>query len=178
VSVDTPPAVGRLPLPPAARRAAVALVVVATLLLAASVALALTVKSHLDDANALDDAREAALTAARQEIVNLDSLAYSTIDRDLKRVLAGATGTFKDQFTRAQADLKAQVVQRKSVSTGNVVSAGVVRADTDSATVLVAAERTVKDKSSASGGTAHDRWRVDLEKHGGRWLVSDLEPVA
>ena len=178
MSFDPPPAPGRLPLSPAARRAAVALAVVATLLLAASVALALTVKSHVDDQNALEDAREASLRAARQEIINLDSLAYSTIDRDLKRVLDGATGTFKDQFTRAQADLKAQVLERKSVSTGNVISAGVVRADTDTATVLVGAERTVRDSSSPTGGTAHDRWRVQLEKHGGRWLVSNLEPVA
>jgi Mce-associated membrane protein len=165
-------------LSPAARRAAVALLVVASLLLVASVALALTVKSHVDDRNALDDAREAALTAARQEIVNLDSLAYSSIDRDLKRVLDGATGKFKDQFTRAQADLKKPILQRKSISTGEVISAGVVRADTDSATVLVAAERTVKDSSDPAGGVAHDRWKVDLEKHGGRWLVSALESVA
>jgi Mce-associated membrane protein len=178
VTLDAPPAPVRPPLPPAARRAAIALVVVATLLLASSVAFALTVKSHVDDRHALERAREAALTAARQEIVNLDSLAFSTIDRDLKRVLDGATGTFKTQFTGAQRELRAQVLERKSVSTGSIVSAGVVRADTNSATVLVAAERTVKDSSSASGGTAHDRWRVELEKHGGRWLVARLEPVA
>jgi Mce-associated membrane protein len=54
----------------------------------------------------------------------------------------------------------------------------VVRADTDTATVLVAVDRTVKDSTDPQGAVAHDRWRVDLEKHGGRWLVSDLEPVA
>jgi Mce-associated membrane protein len=176
--IETSPARGRAPLSPAARRLAVALGVVGTLLLAASIALALIVKSHVDDQHALDDARTAATTAARQEIVNLDSLAYSSVDRDLARVLAGATGTFKQQFSRARADLRAQIVQRKSISTGTVVSAAVVRADTNTATVLVAAERTVRDSTTTSGGTAHDRWRVSMEKHGGRWLVADLEPVA
>lgn len=161
-----------------ARTAILVLSVLAGLLASASVALGVTVKSHLDDRDALDAARSAAVAAARQEIVNLDSLSWQTIDEDLKRVLAGATGTFKDQFTRAQKDLKPVVVQRKSVSTGTVLFAGVVRADTDTATVLVAVDRTVKDSTDPSGAVAHDRWRVDLEKHGGRWLVSDLQPVA
>jgi Mce-associated membrane protein len=160
-----------------ARAAVVALSVVAVLLLATSVALAVSVKAHQDDRDALDSARSAAVTAARQEVVNLDSLSWDTIDADLKRVLDGATGTFKDQFSRAQNDLKPVVVQRKSESSGTVLFAGVVRADTDTATVLVAVDRTVKDSTDPSGAVAHDRWRVDLEKHGGRWLVSDLQPV-
>jgi Mce-associated membrane protein len=160
-----------------ARAAVVALSVVAVQLLATSVALAVSVKAHQDDRDALDSARSAAVTAARQEVVNLDSLSWDTIDADLKRVLDGATGTFKDQFSRAQNDLKPVVVQRKSESSGTVLFAGVVRADTDTATVLVAVDRTVKDSTDPSGAVAHDRWRVDLEKHGGRWLVSDLQPV-
>lgn len=160
-----------------ARTAVVALSAVAVLLAAASVGLAVTVKAHVDDRNALDTARNAAVAAARQEIVNLDSLSWDTVDADLKRVLDGATGTFKDQFTRAQKDLKPVVVQRKSQSSGQVLFAGVVRADTDTATVLVAVDRTVKDSTDPTGAVAHDRWRVDLEKHGGRWLVSDLQPV-
>lgn len=161
-----------------ARTAVIALGVVAGLLASVSVALAVTVKGHLDDRDALDAARSAAVAAARQEIVNLDGLSWKTIDADLKRVLDGATGTFKDQFGRAQKDLKATVLERKSVSSGKVLFAGVVRADTETATVLVAVDRTVKDVTDPDGGVAHDRWRVDLEKHDGRWLVSDLQPVA
>jgi Mce-associated membrane protein len=161
-----------------ARATAILLVVVSVLLAGTSAALGWTVVAHKRDSNQLRDAREAALTAARQEIVNLDSLDHATIDRDLKRVVDGATGDFKAQFTRAQGDLKALTVQRKSVSTGKVLWAAIVRADTDTATVLIAADRTVKDASDPEGGVAHDRWRVDLEKHGGRWLVADLEAVA
>lgn len=173
-----PEAPARLPLSRRARTAVIVLSVVAALLAASTVALALTVKAHLSDRDALDSARSAAVAAARQEIVNLDSLSWMTVDADLARVLTGATGTFKDQFTRAQKDLKPVVVQRKSVSSGTVLFAGVVRADTDTATVLVAVDRTVKDVTDTTGAVAHDRWRVDLEKHGGRWLVSDLQPVA
>lgn len=178
MSEPTPEAPGRLPLSRPARTAVQVLSVLAVALLAAAVALGVTVLSHRNDRDALDDARESALAAARQEIINLDSLNHATIDADLKRVIDGATGTFKDQFTRAQADLKSLIVQRKSVSSGTVLQAGVVRADTDTATVLVAVDRSVKDSTDPDGAVAHDRWRVDLEKHGGRWLVSALEPVA
>jgi len=168
----------RPPLSRRARTAVLVLAVLAGLLASASVALGVTVKAHLDDRDALNSARSAATAAARQHIVNLDSLSWKTIDADLARVLAGSTGTFKDQFTRAQKDLKPVIVQRKSTSTGKVLFAGVVRADTDTATVLVAVDRTVKDSTDTAGAVAHDRWRVDLEKHDGRWLVSDLQPVA
>lgn len=161
-----------------ARTATRVLALLCVVLLAACVALGIVLKSHLSDRSALSDARDSALAAARQEIVNLDSLDHRSIDAGLKRVIDGATGTFKDQFTRAQADLKSLVSQRQSVSSGTVLSAGVVRADTNSATVLVAVDRTVKDSTSAAGAVAHDRWRIDLEKHDGRWLVSDLQPVA
>jgi Mce-associated membrane protein len=178
VTDSSPEVPGHLPFSRRARTAIALLAALAVVLVAASVALGVTVAGHLRDRDALDAARDAALTAARQEIVNLDSLDHTTIDADLKRVVDGSTGTFKDQFTRAQADLKSLIVQRKSVSSGAVLSSGVVRADTDTATVLVAVDRTVKDSSDTTGAVAHDRWRVDLEKHGGRWLVADLQPVA
>ncbi|MDP9182722.1 MAG: hypothetical protein M3P04_08115 [Actinomycetota bacterium] len=178
MSEALPEAPSRLPLSSRARTTALALAVLAGVLAATSVGLGVTVASHLRDRDALAGARESALAAARQQIVNLDSLSHTTIDADLKRVIEGATGTFKDQFTRAQGDLKSLVVQRKSVSTGTVLYSGVVRADKDTASVLVAVDRTVKDSSDSTGAVAHDRWRVDLERHGGRWLVADLQPVA
>lgn len=92
----------RPPLSRRARTAVLVLAVLAGLLTSASVALGVTVKAHLDDRDALNSARSAATAAARQHIVNLDSLSWKTIDADLARVLAGSTGTFKDQFTRAQ----------------------------------------------------------------------------
>ena len=152
--------------------------VLVVVLLVATLVLAWVVKGHRDDREALESAREAALRAGRQAILNLDALSAATVDADLKRVVDGATGDFKKQFTQAQSDLKSLVVARKTVSKGTILSAGVVRADLDSATVLVAVDRVVTDTTNTAGTTARDRWKVDLEKHGGRWLVSGLEGVA
>ena len=165
---------------PAARRSAgvVVLAVLSVLLVIACVVLALVVKSHRDARDQADAARDAALSAGRTAIVNLDALSVSTIDADLARVLASATGNFKDQFGKAQADLKSLVVSRKTTSSGQILSAAVVRGDLDTATVLVAVDRLVKDSTTPAGTTAHDRWKLDLERHGGRWLVANLEAVA
>ena len=152
--------------------------VLVIVLLAASVALAFVVKSHVDARDEVVLSRDSALQAGRQAILNLDALSADTIDADLKRVLDGATGQFKTQFSQAQADLKGLVVSRKTSSRGTILSAGVVRADSASATVLVAVDRLVKDSTNTTGTTAHDRWKVSLERRGGRWLVSVLDAVA
>ena len=167
------------PAPDPSRRTAVTvLAVLAVLLLVADVALGALWLSRRAHRQALESARFDAVTAARQEIVSLDSLSAATIDRDLAAVLSGTTGTFRDQFTRSQADLKALILQHKTTSSATVRSAGVVRADTSSATVLVATDRTVSDSTTPSGQLVNERWTVDLEKHGGRWLVADLQPVS
>lgn len=175
---DAPVGRGAVPLAPAARRWLVVLTVVGLVLVVASVVLAVVVKQHTDARSARDNARDDAVAAARQAILNLDALSAATIDADLKRVVDGATGTFKEQFTKAEPDLRSRILQLKTVSTGTVLSSAVVRSDTDTASVLLAVDRTVKDSSNTSGVVAHDRWRLDLEKHGGRWLVADLQPVS
>jgi Mce-associated membrane protein len=160
------------------RRLVLVLSALVVILVVASLALAVVVRSHRSARSDLAVARDAALTAGRQAILNLDALSASTIDRDLARVVAGATGTFKDQFTKSQGTLKQLIVSRKTTSTGTIRSAAVVRSDTDTATVLVAVDRTVVDSTNKNGVVQHDRWKVQLEKHGGRWLVADLQGVS
>ncbi len=158
--------------------AVVVLAVLSALLVVACVVLAVFWQFDRADRQHAAAAREAARGAAVTAILNLDALSTATIDRDLARVVAGATGDFKDQFTKAQADLKSLVVSRKTTSSGQILSAAVVRSDLDTATVLVAVDRLVKDSTTPNGTTAHDRWKLDLERHGGRWLVANLEAVA
>ena len=155
-----------------------ALVVVAAVLAVACVALALVERSQRQEREATVRARTAAATAAGQLVLNLDALSHPTVDADMARVLAQATGDFKRQFTSSQAELKKIVVAGQVSSSGVLKGVGVVRSDTDTATVLVAVDRTFKDKTHPKGVVANDRWKVTLEKLGGRWLVAALDPVA
>jgi Mce-associated membrane protein len=134
---------------------------------------------HWYDQRQLADARSQALAAARQACVNFVSISASTVDADLKRIADGATGQFKDEFTRDTAQVKAAVVQNKVESRGTVLRAGTVSADRRSAVVLVAVDATVKNTNAPDGRLSHYRIQVNMARDNasGRWLVSQLQFV-
>lgn len=126
---------------------------------------------------ALEKAHEAALAAARQSAVNFVSVSASSVDRDLQRIVAGATGEFKDEFVRGQAQVRAAIVENKVESTGAVLGAGLVSGDRRSAVVLVAVDATVKNVKAPEGRPSHYRIQVDVTHDGDAWLVSRLQFV-
>jgi Mce-associated membrane protein len=124
-------------------------------------------------------AHQEALAAARQTTVNFVSVSASSVDRDLQRVQAGATGDFKDEFKRGLAQVRSAVVENKVDSHGTVLRAALVSGDRDSAVVLVAVDATVKNVSAPQGRLSHYRIQVDMTRDGGsgRWLLSRLQFV-
>ncbi|WP_433280451.1 hypothetical protein [Micromonospora sp. CA-244673] len=162
--------------PPRRRRALTALLVV---LLAAALAGA-GVQGHrwyVD--RATDQARREAVAAARQAAVNFVSVSAASVDRDLSRITAGATGDFKDEFTRGQAQVRAAVVENKVQSQGTVLRAGIVSGDRRRAVVLVAVDATVRNVKAPDGRPSHYRVQLDLvrDRDSGDWLVTRLQFV-
>jgi len=143
----------------------------------AAVALAATSYARISAAADRSDRREAVLDSARQQAVNFTTLDYRHLDRDLGRVLHGATGDFRKQFRAGTADLTSLVTQNKATSEGEVLDAGIVSDDADSARVLVVADSTVTNSADAKPTKRHYRMQLDLVRHGSRWLVSDLQFV-
>ncbi len=121
--------------------------------------------------------RQDILAAARQSALNFTSLDYRHYDRDSANVLAGATGDFKKQFAAQTEQLTRLVAQNKSVSEGQVLEAGVVRSDEDSARVLVVADSKVTNTAVPQGEARTYRLQLDLVHRDGRWLTSDVEFV-
>jgi Mce-associated membrane protein len=150
---------------------------------AAALALALTAAVlsgyHWYQDRALDEAHQQALASAKQTSVNFVSVSASSVDRDLQRIVAGATGDFKDEFTRGQAQVRTAVVENKVESRGTVLRAGLVSGDRRSAVVLVAIDATVKNVKAPDGRASHYRIQVDVTRDGksGAWLVSKLQFV-
>ncbi|WP_338778080.1 hypothetical protein [Streptomyces sp. DG1A-41] len=124
-----------------------------------------------------DQRRQGILAAARQSALNFTSLDYRHYDRDSANVLAGATGDFKKQFTAQTDQLTKLVAQNKSVSEGQVLEAGIVRSDDDSARVLVVADSKVTNTAVPEGEARTYRLQLDLVHKDGRWLTSDVEFV-
>jgi Mce-associated membrane protein len=151
--------------------AALALAAVACLVLAA-----MTVP-RLTAADDREQRRTEVLRAARQHAVNFTTLDYRRLDRDLGRVLDGATGEFRKQFEAGTKDLSELVTANQAVSEGEVLEAGIVTDDEDSARVLVVADSTVNNTGSEEPQRRHYRLQLDLVRDGDRLLVSDLQFV-
>lgn len=143
---------------------------------AALVVVSMTVP-RLSAAAERDQRRTEVLEAARQQAVNFTTLDHEHLDRDLGRVLAGSTGDFRKQFQQGTEDLSQLVTANQAVSEGEVLEAGIVSDDADSARVLVVADSTVTNSETTDPQRRHYRLQMDLVHRGGRWLVSDLQFV-
>lgn len=124
-----------------------------------------------------DSDRTAVLQAGRQTVVDFTTYKYESWDADVQRVIADATGPFKDEFTATSGELKGPVVANKASSEGEVLEAGVVSMDSDSAQVLVVADATVTNTAIPSGQLRHYRIKLDLVRENGRWLTAGLQAV-
>jgi Mce-associated membrane protein len=160
-----------------ARRWRIATWVLVPLLLAAVAAAGVSARQWYDQRQ-LDAARQQALAAARQDVVDFVSISAATIDRDLKRIVDNATGGFKDEFTQDMPQVRAAVVENKVVSQGTALRAAVVSASRSTAVVLVAVDATVRNTDAPDGRLSHYRIEVTLAPDSaGRWLVSNLQFV-
>lgn len=160
--------------PPRAPVAVLVSLVVVLVLLAGA---ALIGAVELRNATARDNARAAALTAARQEALNLTSIDGRNIDVALKRVQDGATGAFAKDFASRATQLKDVLIANAVVAEGQVLDAALVRGDLDTATALVVVDSSVKNKAAPAGRANTYRMQLDLERHGSRWLTSSLQFV-
>jgi Mce-associated membrane protein len=156
------------------KRALTVGLVVATVL---TTALTIWLGLSLNDQREADQRRQDILAAARQSALNFTSLDYRHYDRDSANVLRSATGDFKKQFAAQTEQLTELVAENRSVSEGQVLEAGIVRSDQDSARVLVVADSKVTNTAVPKGESRTYRLQLDLVQRDGRWLTSDVEFV-
>lgn len=148
-------------------------------LLTGAVAAAAAFGRQWYDQRQLDAARQQALAAARQDVVDFVSINAATVDHDLQRIADHATGGFKDEFTQDMPQVREAVVENKVVSQGTALRAAIVSANRHTAVVLVAVDATVRNANVPDGRLTHYRVEVTLvpDGHSGQWLISNLEFV-
>ncbi len=101
---------------------------------------------------------------------------YRNMDPLIDKVLAGATGQFKEQYERAQVTLKTTAQQAQSVATGKVREVGIGDIDADTAVVFVAADGSVTNKSTKGKAEPRTyRFKLTMVRKGDKWLTSDLQ---
>ncbi|GAA0390329.1 hypothetical protein GCM10009530_46910 [Microbispora corallina] len=151
------------------------------LLVAALAALVVRLGQDRSAAQALADDREAAVRAAASHAVALLSVDHRTIDDDIKRVLATSTGPERERFAAGQTDLRDATTKNKVVQTGVLRATALASfgADRRTAEVLVVADAVIhwEDGRKAAPEERFFRWRMDLVKTSGSWLVAGSELV-
>ena len=129
---------------------------------------------ELDRARELESSRSSALEAARdfaQQVTTYDS---TSLDKSFDEVLDASTGDFHDQYATASKSLRDTIVEAAASASGKVISAGVVKASTDRVEVIVFVDQTVSNKLLKEPRVDRSRMSVVMERHGGRWKVSDM----
>jgi Mce-associated membrane protein len=121
--------------------------------------------------------RESALTAARQQALNLVSLDARTVDRDYDRMLAGTTDPLRTDLQQNRAAAKSALAKSKGTSTGTVTDAGLVELSGDKASAVVIVDAVQTNTVTRSSLSHRFRFQLDLTRGSGQWLVGNLESV-
>ena len=118
------------------------------------------------------------LEAASDEAEAFINIRYDDAQASVDKVAEGATGEFKKQYSSSTEGVLQVLKQEKSVMEGEVLWAGVVDVDQDSATVIAATSGTVANRQTQNQPVARNfRLRLDLVREDGRWLTNDLQFV-
>lgn len=156
----------------ALRWAAAALVVLLT-----GALITVSVLMVLQHRSVEDKQRQAAeyAAAAKQSVVTLMSLDFTSVDEDVQRILDNSTGNFRKEF-EAQAKDFATVAKESKVVTEATATAAAVESMTDNdAVVLVTATSTVSNTAGAQQEPRSWRLAVSLTRDGDQIKMSKVE---
>lgn len=130
------------------------------------------------EGRSVDDARGAALAAARSAATNLTTINHQTVEKDLKRLSSSGTDQFSASFAQNSDSYVKAVKESQIVTDGKILRSGVSKMSEGKGTVLVVVETTVKNKEVPKGEKRSYRMSIDVEQQpDGGWLASRLEFV-
>lgn len=119
------------------------------------------------------------IDSATDEATAFVNIRYDDAQASIDAVMEGATGAFREQYSKSTEDVIKILEDNKSVMEGEVLWTGVVAVDPDSATVVVATTGTVANKQTDNKPVARNfRLQMELVLEEGRWLTRDLQFVS
>jgi Mce-associated membrane protein len=132
----------------------------------------------------LDGTARASLTAAEQSVraasdstIAILSYKPETVDQDLKAAADRLAEPFRQQYVQLVNDVVAPGAKQQHISAlATVPAAASVSATGKQAVVLVFVDQTTTIGNDAPSQSTSSV-RVSLDKVGGRWLVSQFDPV-
>jgi Mce-associated membrane protein len=122
-------------------------------------------------ARASHDAQQAAVSYA-QVLTSIDS---AKVDQNFAEVLDGATGEFKDMYTKSSAQLRQLLLDNKATAHGVVVDSAVQSATPNTVVVLMFVDQTVANSAAPDPRIDRSRVKMTMENVDGRWRASKVE---
>ena len=115
-----------------------------------------------------------ALQAARSGVVDLTSFDHLTLDDDIEQIRRVATGDLREEAVAELEDNRGQLIESEAIVNTEVVGAGVTRAGSDAATVLMVIQATQQSTASPQAQVVRYRIQVELTKEDDRWVLSGI----
>ncbi len=127
------------------------------------------------DEHAVSQAGEAAQRTAIDYAQVLTSIDANQVDQNFSAVLGGATGEFKDTYTKASVQLRQLLIDNKAAAHGTVVDSAIQSRTKNKVVVLLMVDQTVSNAVRPDGRVDRSRMKITMENVGGRWLASKVE---
>lgn len=105
----------------------------------------------------------------------LTSIDSGKVDDDFTAVLNGATGEFKDTYTKASVQLRQLLIDNKATAQGTVVDSAVQSESTDKVVVLVMVNQTITNSTRPDPRVDRSRMKMTMQRVDGQWLASKVE---
>ena len=144
-------------------------------LLAASVAVSGFLGWQLWQEHQEQQAGQQALQAAVIYAGALTSLDANNVDQNFREVLEGATGEFKDMYTRSSVHLRQLLIDNKASAHGVVVQSAIQSQSANQVVVLLFIDQTVTNTSAPDPRIDRSRIKMTMEKVDGRWRASKVQ---
>jgi hypothetical protein len=125
--------------------------------------------------------REKVLAAAKTCVATSNTYKYTDLTSFETKALACATGTFRTQLkSTIERLIKVNAPQIKAAQTAKISRGGVeaITSNGKQWTVLLFGELAVTNSNYPKGRTDPFAAQVQMEKSGGKWLMSDLKTVS
>ena len=115
-----------------------------------------------------------ALQAARSGVVDMTSFDHLTLDDDIEQIRRVTTGDLRDEAVAELENNRQQLVESEAIVNTEVVGAGVTRAGSEAATVVMVVEATQESAASPQAEIVRYRIQVELTKENDRWVLSGI----
>lgn len=127
------------------------------------------------DNHRLNSARNAAQKAADDYALILTSVDSGDLDANFAKVLDGATGKWKDQYSAGSTELKQLLVDNKASAKGRVLESAVQSAEKNKVVVLLFVDQAVANAKVPDPRLDRSRMKMTMKYVDGRWRASKVE---